>query len=108
MIKRKRRAKYRFKSLIRKVFLNTFWLTELEEQKLGQNVKRNITIILKRQQVRKSILTILDKRILNKLPNDRTKEEKEKLADIFQELNCFRNLPPVSMMMMMNKNYPLK
>lgn len=82
---------------MRKVKINSFWLTELEEQKLGQNVKRNVAIIFQRQKSRRSILTILDKRILNKPTAIRTKEEREKLAEVFQKLNCFKNLPPVSL-----------
>lgn len=56
-MRKKRLAKFRFKSLVRKVICNARWLNELEEQKLGDNVKRNVAIILRRKGY-KSILSI--------------------------------------------------
>lgn len=40
IIKRKKLAKYRLRSLVRHALVNAYWLAELEDTKLGDNVKR--------------------------------------------------------------------
>lgn len=56
--KRRVLARLRFKSLIRKTIINNHWLSELEDQRLGDNVKRNVSIIMKRKG-EKGLLSIL-------------------------------------------------
>lgn len=57
-LRRKRLAKFRFKSLVRKVAINVFWLSELDDVTIGDNAKRNIQVII-RKKGQKGILTIL-------------------------------------------------
>lgn len=88
-------ARIRFKSLIQKVRVNVFWLSELENQTLGDNVRRNVAIILRRKGF-KGILTLMDKRILNTPVELRTIEEKKRILNILSELKCFQRFSPVS------------
>ncbi|XP_063704422.1 uncharacterized protein LOC134833870 [Culicoides brevitarsis] len=92
--KRRRLARMRFKSLIRKTIVNNFWLQELSDQKLGDNVKRNVAIIMKRKGT-KGLLSILDKAVLNIPADDRTPEQKRKLVPLLLDLPCFQRFPPV-------------
>lgn len=94
-IKRRKFARYRFRALIRKVYLNSLWLSELEDLKLGDDANRNITIILRRPTQQRGMLTIHDKRILNKIPTDRTDDEIYELSKLFEGLPCFKNYPLV-------------
>ncbi|EAT38635.1 AAEL009485-PA [Aedes aegypti] len=92
--KKRRRAfvRFRFRSLVRTVIVNNYWLSELEDQELGDNARRNIAIIVRRKG-RKGLLTIFDKMILNQAPASRTAEQKSKLADIFRRLECLSRFP---------------
>jgi hypothetical protein len=94
-IRRRRLARYRLRALIRKVYLNYLWLSELEDLKLGDDAQKNITIILRRPTQQRGMLTIHDKRILNTKHIDRTEEEKIELLKLLDELPCFKNYPPV-------------
>lgn len=96
IIRRKKMARYRFRALIRKAFVNSYWLSELDDLTLGENVSKNITIILKRSQKRHGVLTIHDKKSLKKSPADRSKDEVEHLKKLFEDLPCFQSIPPVS------------
>lgn len=96
IIRRKKVARYRFRALIRKAHLNSYWLSQLDDLSLGENVSKNITIILNRSQKQRGVLTIHDKKCLKKLPGDRTKDEVEQLKKLFDELPCFQTIPPVS------------
>lgn len=96
IIKRKKMAKYRLRAFIRKAFLNSYWLSELDDVTLGENVSKNITIILKRSQKRHGMMTIHDKRNLKMSPENRTKDQVEQLKKLFDELPCFQSISPVS------------
>ncbi|XP_062701163.1 uncharacterized protein LOC109432946 [Aedes albopictus] len=91
----KRRRAYihfRFRSLVRTVIANNYWLSELEDQEFGDNARRNIAIIVRRKG-RKGLLTIFDKMILNQPSSGRTAEQKAKLADVFRQLECLSRFP---------------
>ena len=87
-------AKFRFRALVRKVVINNAWLRELEDTKLGDNVRRNVAIIL-RGKCEKGILTIQEKALLNIPLEERTPAVKKKLIAIMTGLECFRHYPPV-------------
>lgn len=95
IIRRKKVARYRFRALIRKARLNAHWLSELEDLTLGENVAKNITIILNRSQQKRGVLTIHDKATLRKPPAERTKGEIEHLTMLFDELPCMSSISPV-------------
>lgn len=95
-IARRKQARYRFRALIRKVYLNSLWLSELEDFKLTDDAQKNITIILRRSAQQRGMLTIHDKRILNKKHEERSEEERNELLKLFDELSCFKNYPPVT------------
>jgi Cyclic nucleotide-binding domain len=88
-------AKYRLRALIRKVRLNAFWLSELEDVTLGQNVLKNITIILNRSREKRGVLTIHEKAMLRKAPQSRTREEIAHLSKMFDVLPCFKPFSPI-------------
>jgi hypothetical protein len=95
IIKRKKLARYRFRTLIRKAYLNSYWLSELDDVALGENAARNIAIIMKRSNKRRGVLTLNDKTILKKPAEMRTKEENQQLMKLFDALNCFNVVPSV-------------
>lgn len=94
IIRRKKLARFKFRTLARKVLFNAAWLSELDEQ-IGEDVQKNVAIILKRSH-KQGALTILDKRILKKNWKARSDEETEKLQKLFDSLPCFANFTPVS------------
>lgn len=96
IIRRKKVARYRLRAVIRKAHLNSFWLSELEDATLGDNVMKNITIILKQSQAKRSILTIHDKTMLRKPSAERTKDEVAHLNELFHQLPCFELIAPVT------------
>lgn len=95
-LRKRRLARIRFKSLIQKVRLNVFWLSELENQTLGDNVRRNVAIIVRRKGF-KGILTLMEKRILNTPVELRTIEEKKRILMVISELKCLQRFSPVSL-----------
>lgn len=93
IIRRKKKARFKFRFLVRKALFNKTWLSEIDEP-LGEDVKRNVAIILKRSH-RKGALTIIEKRILKKTSESRSEEENEKLQKLFETLPCFSSFTPV-------------
>ncbi|XP_065090453.1 uncharacterized protein LOC135711513 [Ochlerotatus camptorhynchus] len=81
-------ARFRFRSLVRMVICNNYWLSEIEDQEFGDNARRNIAIIVRRKS-RKGLLSILEKIILNQPVRNRTEEQKAKLAGVFRKMKCF-------------------
>lgn len=92
---KKRLAKFRFKSLVRKVLANRVWLSEIEETQLGDNVRRNVAIIVRRKGI-KGILTLEEKRLLNTRVEYRTDAQKRAIVMIVASLACVAHFPPVS------------
>lgn len=56
-IKKRRLARIRFRSLIKTVILNRKWLAEFEDVTLGDNVNRNVAILV-RSKGQKGILSL--------------------------------------------------
>lgn len=94
IIRRKKLARFKFRILVRKVLFNAKWLSELDEQ-IGEDVQRNVAIILKRTH-KQGALTIIEKRILKKNWKNRTEEETQQLQELFDALPCFKSFTPVS------------
>ncbi|KAG4079286.1 hypothetical protein HA402_007978 [Bradysia odoriphaga] len=92
LLRRKRLAKFRFKTLCRKVIVNAYWLSAIEDVTLGSNPRRNINIIVRRSG-RKGILTLKEKSIFNKPNEDRTTAEKAQLTAVIHLLKCFETIP---------------
>ncbi|XP_037048079.1 uncharacterized protein LOC119082622 [Bradysia coprophila] len=92
LLRRKQLAKFRFKTLCRKVIVNAYWLSAIEDVTLGSNPRRNINIIVRRSG-RKGILTLREKSIFNKPNQDRTTAEKEQLTAVIHSLKCFETIP---------------
>ncbi|XP_055550192.1 cyclic nucleotide-binding domain-containing protein 2-like [Wyeomyia smithii] len=92
-LRRRRLARYRFKSLIRLVICNNYWLSEIDDQEIGENARRNIAVIVRRKG-RKGLLTLLEKAILNQPSEERTAEKRDKLAEVFRRLECLSRFPP--------------
>ena len=94
IIKRKREARFRFKTSVRKAFFNKKWLSELDE-KIGEDVKKNVAIILNRSN-KKVGITLLEKSILKTPVNKRTEEEVDIVNKLFDKIPCFQIFMPVS------------
>ena len=95
IIRRKKLARFKFRTLVRKVFFNASWISELDEEKIGENVQKNVAIILKRSH-KQGALTMIEKRILQKKWKDRNEEENKVLELLFNSLPCFASFTPVS------------
>ncbi|XP_028134110.2 uncharacterized protein LOC114329268 [Diabrotica virgifera virgifera] len=90
---RRRRALRRFRALVRLVMANLYWIGDPEDLNIGDNVKRNIRLLMRRKRIQ-SVLTIKEKSILNKPKEMRTEEEKKILVKCISGLRCFRKYPP--------------
>lgn len=95
IIKRKKLAKFRFKTLVRKAFFNNSWLSQIDD-KIGDDAKRNVAIILKRS-TKTGGLTLFEKSIIKTPLNKRSSDEKEKLEEMFDKIPCFQNFLPVKL-----------
>ncbi|XP_053681627.1 cyclic nucleotide-binding domain-containing protein 2-like [Sabethes cyaneus] len=91
-LRRRRLARFRFKALVRLVICNNYWLSEIDEQEIGENARRNIAIIVRRKG-RKGLLTLFEKAILNQPAKDRTAEQRAKLVELFRRLECLSRFP---------------
>ncbi|XP_058443373.1 uncharacterized protein LOC131425449 [Malaya genurostris] len=91
-LRRRRLARFRFKALIRLVICNNYWLSDIEEQEIGENARRNIALIIRRKG-KKGLLTLFEKAILNQRAEDRTPEQILKLNEVFRKLECLSRFP---------------
>uniref|UniRef100_A0A182MY57 Cyclic nucleotide-binding domain-containing protein n=1 Tax=Anopheles dirus TaxID=7168 RepID=A0A182MY57_9DIPT len=89
-VKRRRLARFRFKRLVRVVICNRFWIAEIEDRELGNNVHRNVAVI-DRQLTRTGTLTIIEKKILNSPPEERTDETRRVLGVVLRKIECLRD-----------------
>jgi hypothetical protein len=95
-IAKRKLIRYRFRAFIRKVYLNSLWLSELEDFKFSDNVQNNINaIIMRRPAQQRGMLTIHNRRILNLKHEERSDKERIDLIKVLSELSCFKNYPPV-------------
>ncbi|XP_072394898.1 uncharacterized protein [Diabrotica undecimpunctata] len=90
---RRKRALRRFRAIVHLVMANLYWIGDPEDMKIGDNVKRNIRLLMRRKRIQ-SLLTIKEKSILNKPKEMRTDEEKKILVKCISGLRCFRKYPP--------------
>lgn len=74
---------------------NRYWLEDVGDEELGEDVKKNVLLLLKKRKQQKSLLTIYEKSILNKPAGERTQEDKQHLFRVIGGLKCFRKYPPV-------------
>ncbi|XP_058065439.1 cyclic nucleotide-binding domain-containing protein 2-like [Anopheles bellator] len=89
-LRRRRLARFRFRRLVHVVIFNRHWIAEIEDQDIGNNVHRNVAII-ERRLTRKGTLTIIDKRILNSRPEERTEDHRRTLRTVLRKLECMRD-----------------
>jgi len=94
IIKRKREARFRFKTIVRKAFFNKKWLSELDE-KIGEDVKKNVAIILNRSN-KKGGITLVEKSILKTPIKERTADQIDIIEKLFDKIPCFQIFMPVS------------
>uniref|UniRef100_A0A182KBM0 Cyclic nucleotide-binding domain-containing protein n=1 Tax=Anopheles christyi TaxID=43041 RepID=A0A182KBM0_9DIPT len=90
-LKRRRLARFRFKHLVHVVICNRYWITEIEDREIGNNVTRNVAVI-DRRLTHKGTLTIIEKKILNSPPEARTKEHRRALRTVLRKLECLQEL----------------
>lgn len=50
ILRRKRRAKLRFKAVARIAYSNRYWLNDVADEVLGDNVHRNVAMLLKKRK----------------------------------------------------------
>ncbi|CAB3228421.1 unnamed protein product [Arctia plantaginis] len=93
-MKRKFKAKCRFRALGRMVMANTYWLIEAAEQYEGvEDVKRRVAQAVRGKTKKKRLLSITDKALLNKPAAERTDLEKKYIFRIIGGLKCFKRYP---------------
>ncbi|XP_063374981.1 uncharacterized protein LOC134662639 [Cydia amplana] len=93
-MRRKFRAKCLFRALGRLVLANRYWLIEgVDEYKGVDDVKRRVTQVIRTKQLKKRLLDIQDKALLNKPAADRTYQEQQYLYRKLGDLKCFKRYP---------------
>ncbi|XP_053658520.1 cGMP-dependent protein kinase egl-4-like [Anopheles marshallii] len=90
-LKRCRLAKFRFKRLVHVVICNRYWITEIEDREIGNNVHRNVAVIGQRL-THKGTLTIIEKEILNSPPAERTRNHRRLLTKALRRIECLRDI----------------
>uniref|UniRef100_A0A182QK65 Cyclic nucleotide-binding domain-containing protein n=1 Tax=Anopheles farauti TaxID=69004 RepID=A0A182QK65_9DIPT len=90
-LRRRRLARFRFKRLVRVVLANRYWIAEIEDREIGNNVHRNVAVI-DRRLTHKGTLTIIEKKILNSAPEERTEEQRRVLTVVLRKLDCLQEL----------------
>uniref|UniRef100_A0A182XC37 Cyclic nucleotide-binding domain-containing protein n=1 Tax=Anopheles quadriannulatus TaxID=34691 RepID=A0A182XC37_ANOQN len=90
-LKKRRLARFRFKRLVHVVICNRYWITEIEDREIGNNVTRNVAVI-DRRLTHKGTLTIIEKKILNSPPADRTREQRRVLRTVLRKIECLQEL----------------
>uniref|UniRef100_A0A182YNX2 Cyclic nucleotide-binding domain-containing protein n=1 Tax=Anopheles stephensi TaxID=30069 RepID=A0A182YNX2_ANOST len=93
-LKRRRLARFRFKRLVHVVICNRYWIGEIEDREIGNNVTRNVAVI-DRRLTHKGTLTIIvrkEKKILNSPPEERTEEKRRLLRVVLRKIECLQEL----------------
>ncbi|CAH1635240.1 unnamed protein product [Spodoptera littoralis] len=94
IMRRKFRAKCRFRAIARMVLANCYWMIEAAEQYEGvEDVKRRVAQAVRGKAKKKQLLTINDKALLNKPNSERTDHEKKYIYRIIGGLKCFKRYP---------------
>ncbi|XP_063530768.1 uncharacterized protein LOC134741801 [Cydia strobilella] len=93
-MRKKFRAKCQFRALGRLVLVNRYWLIEgVDEYKGVDDVKRRVTQVIRTKQLKKRLLDIQDKALLNKPAAERTYQEQQYLYRKLGDLKCFKRYP---------------
>ncbi|XP_063636136.1 uncharacterized protein LOC134806745 [Cydia splendana] len=93
-MRKKFRAKCQFRALGRLVLANRYWLIEgVDEYKGVDDVKRRVTQVIRTKQLKKRLLDIQDKALLNKPAAERTHQEQQYLYRKLGDLKCFKRYP---------------
>ncbi|XP_049292038.1 cGMP-dependent protein kinase 1-like isoform X2 [Anopheles funestus] len=90
-LKRRRLAKFRFKRLVHVVICNRYWIAEIEDREIGNNVHRNVAVI-DRRLTHKGTLTIIEKKILNSSLEERTENKRHLLRRVLRKIECLHDL----------------
>lgn len=93
---RKIRATHRkrqFKQIVRAAIANRYWLEDMGDEQYGEDVKKNILLLLRRKKGKK-LLTLEQKGLLCKRAEYRTKEEINEIFHVIGGFKCFRMYPP--------------
>ncbi|XP_053669706.1 uncharacterized protein LOC128720086 [Anopheles nili] len=90
-LKKRRLARFRFKRLVHVVICNHFWIAEIEDRDIGNNVHRNVAVI-DRRLTHKGTLTIIEKKILNSPPEERTLSQRRVLTVVLRKIECLQQL----------------
>nr|XP_032296121.1 uncharacterized protein LOC6636701 isoform X2 [Drosophila virilis] len=90
---RREQAKLRFKRLVRVAFVNHQWISEVDEQGITLNVKKNVAMLVRKKH-KTGILTMAQKGLLATRHHTRTIAERKKLCTIVAGLGCFTQVPP--------------
>ncbi|XP_052890075.1 cGMP-dependent protein kinase 1-like [Anopheles moucheti] len=90
-LKRRRLAKFRFKRLVHVVICNRYWITEIEDREIGNNVHRNVAVI-DRRLTHTGTLTIIEKKILNSPPAERTDNQRQLLTKALRQIECLQDI----------------
>ncbi|KAK5644898.1 hypothetical protein RI129_006198 [Pyrocoelia pectoralis] len=85
------RAKCRFKAVVRKVIRNIYWLDDIEDRIISDDVNKNIYLLTRRKS--SNTLSINDKSILCTPVDKRTDMDKAHLYRTIGGLKCFRRYP---------------
>ncbi|CAH0628815.1 unnamed protein product [Chrysodeixis includens] len=94
IMRRKFRAKCRFRAIGRLAMANTYWLIEAAEQYEGvEDVKRRVAQAVRGKAKKKRLLAITDKALLNKPASERSELEKKYIYRIIGGLKCFKRYP---------------
>ncbi|XP_061705824.1 uncharacterized protein LOC133516848 [Cydia pomonella] len=93
-MRKKFRAKCQFRALGRLVLANRYWLIEgVDEYQGVDDVQRRVTQVIRTKQLKKRLLDIQDKALLNKPATERTHQEQQYLYRKLGDLKCFKRYP---------------
>ncbi|XP_058982648.1 LOW QUALITY PROTEIN: uncharacterized protein LOC131804180 [Musca domestica] len=92
-LKRRAIARQRFRKIVHCVILNRSWLTDVGEEKLSLNVKKNIALLIRPKQ-KIGLLNLEEKSLIRTDGKLRTTAERKRLVSLMTGLKCFSKLPP--------------
>lgn len=104
IVERRLRARRRFRQIVRQVIQNLHWIADIDDEKITENVQKNINIIY-RKKTEKKLLSLADKSLLRKRAEWRTKEENYQLYKSIGGLKYCRNWPDHVKFKMVSRTY---
>ncbi|XP_017851175.1 uncharacterized protein LOC108605872 [Drosophila busckii] len=90
---RRKKARLRFRKCVRSAITNNQWVSEMEDQGVTLNVKKNVAMLVRKKH-KPGILTMAQKSLLATAHSTRTIEERKKICSIVAHLGCFSQVPP--------------